>query len=149
MSQLKSRFSEDPLTFITGLFSLIIGFLFLYEQLGKILSPEHALQDIALSPIGYSEWGFIWSDLIICVPLFIIGGLLLLLGRYSLGRIFTFSAWALSVYATMFFIISYQSLGKPLLGYEIVGGIIGILIGLIFMAYLAWGAIKTDNKLEF
>jgi hypothetical protein len=140
--KLRERFSEDPLTILSGLFAVIIGIFFAYVQLGMVLRPEHAMLLINNSPIGPAEWGFIWSDLIITVPLFILGGFFLVLGSYPLGRILTFSAWAINVYGTLFFIIAFQALGKPLLGYELVGGIIGILIGLIFMVYLAGSMFK-------
>lgn len=134
----KERLKSDPITHLIAIITLIIGFIFAGVQIGKLIQPGTAEISMLNLPIGLMDWGFVWADTIMVVPLLIIGALCLLGGYKNFGRIFTFAGWTLNLYGTLVFIIGFQALKNPLTGSELLSAIISILLALSFITWLLW-----------
>lgn len=109
------RFKSDPLTHLAGALSIFYGLAFVAAQTTRLFRPEAAEAAMAKTPYGLFDWGFVWADTVVIVPLFIAGGILLLWKSSNpLGPVFAFSAFSMNLYATIFFIIGLDAAGKPM-----------------------------------
>lgn len=88
-------------------------------------------------PLGRFDWGFVWADTLVPMPM-LIGGALLLLGRRNrLGLLLIFGGCAINLYATIFFIVGLDALGKPIVGGDWVVLVATALMGVFCMMYAA------------
>ena len=144
------RFKSDPLTHLIGFWAIIYGVLLAIMQTTKFFRPDAAELEMLEMPIGLFDWGFVWSDTIIMVPLLLAGGVLILWrSRNHLGQLLAFSGFAINLYAIGTLAIGLQRAGDPLSAGELTINIFVALLGLLCMiriAVLAWR--RSRNHLE-
>ena len=93
----------------------VFGSIWLFAvQTGKLFRIEEAAAEMADSPAGQFEWGFVWSDTLVLGPFVLLGGLFLICRRTRLlGHLLAFCGFAINLYTTVFILVGYWAGGKP------------------------------------
>ncbi|MBN2001689.1 hypothetical protein JW935_29380 [candidate division KSB1 bacterium] len=131
---------------IVSILAIFYGFLFLFTQTGKLLQPLTAETEMAKLPFGLFDWGYVWADTLIIVPMLLIGGTLLPGKQFRLGALLIFGGMGINLYATVFFIVGLSAvdyfLGLP----EKTFLLLTAFLGLVCMVYLAFALTHDGTK---
>jgi len=142
---LAERFKSDPISHLIALYAIFGSLLFFFIQTGKLFRPEAAEAEMLGSPLGRFDWGFVWADTFVPGPLLLVGGLCLLWGSHCFGQLLIFTGFAVNLYATIFLLIGFQALGKPLVGADLVFILVTAFLGLLGMIWLAMAIFRKRS----
>ena len=132
------RSKADPLMVVVALISTLYGVLFFVIQTSKLFKPEATSAEMARWPCGQYDWGYLWSDTLVLGPLLLVGGVLLLLRSSSrLGQLFSFTGFAINLYATIFLYIGLRTVDFSMSDGEWAFLVVPAFVGLLCMIYLA------------
>ena len=131
------RLKAAPLLYVVALYAFMGGLMFLFIQTGKLLQPQAAEQEMLLSPLGRFDWGFVWADTLVPMLMLIGGALCVLWERYRLGLLLIFGGCAINLYATIFLIVGFNAVGKPMAGADFIILVVEALLGVGCMVYAA------------
>jgi len=129
---------------IVAIYAMIGGILFFIMQTSKLFRIEAAEIEMAESPLGLFDWGYVWADTLLIVPFLFVGGILLLMRNrlvHRLGRLLIFAGFLLHLYAIIFFFIGLRAIGQPVSATEFWLNIIFTILGVISMIYCMWKTI--------
>lgn len=134
LPRLKERMAD-----YTVAFYCVFGSVWVFaEQTAKLFRVETAAAEMADSPAGQFEWGFVWSDTLVLGAFLLIGGLLLLARQTRMrGHLIAFSGFAINLYATVFILVGYWAGGRPLSLRQTLLLVITALLGAVCMIYSA------------
>jgi hypothetical protein len=132
----------------TVAFYCIFGSVWVFsEQTAKLFRVEAAAAEMADSPAGRFEWGFVWSDTLVLGLFLLIGGLLLIGRRTRIpGHLIAFSAFAINLYATVFLSVGYWAGGRPLGPRQTVVLLVIASLGAICMVYSASVLLRPNRR---
>lgn len=115
-------------------------------QTVKLFRVEEATADMADSPAGQFEWGFVWSDTLVLGLFLLVGGILLLVSHTRrLGHLLAFSGFAINLYATVFILIGYWAGGKPLSPWQTLIILVTALLVVVCMVYSASVLLRRNS----
>jgi hypothetical protein len=134
-TSLIERFKADPPLYLVVLFALVGGLLFLVIQTSKLFQPQAAEAEMLRLPLGRFDWGFVWADTLVPMPMLIGGALCVLWSRSRLGLLLIFGGCAINLYATIFLIVGFDAVGKPVVGADWVSLVVLALLGVLCMIY--------------
>ncbi len=130
---------------IVSILAIFYGFLFLFTQTVKLFRPTTAEAEMAALPFGLFDWGFVWADTLVIVPMLLLGGLLLTGGLFRWGALFIFCGMGINLYATIFFIVGLYAVDYHLSIPELTFLLITAFLGVLCMVYLAF-ALFVDGQ---
>jgi hypothetical protein len=117
------------------------------EQTAKLWRIEAAGAQMADSPAGRFEWGFVWSDTLVFGPFLLLGGLFLIARRTRRqGHLFAFSGFAINLYATIFLWVGYWAGGQPLGLQQVLILLPTSLLAAVCMVYSAAVLLGRDRQ---
>jgi len=126
----------------------VVGSMWLFAvQSGKLFGIEEATAEMAESPAGQFEWGFVWSDTLVLGPFVFVGGILLLSRRTRLlGHLVAFSGFAINLYTTVCIVIGYWAGGKPWGVGQTLTVLATAVLGAICMVYSATVLLRRNDR---
>lgn len=138
-------------TLIIAWYAILGGMAFFVVQTSKLLRPDSANAEMATSPLGRFDWGYVWSDTLVAGPALLIGGILLFSKKHAhqrLGRLLVFTGFAINLYAMICIWIGFWALGRPMLGSLLWSNIILTFLGVLCMIYLAIQVSKEETSVQ-
>jgi len=125
---------------LVTIYALASGILFFIYQTTRIFRPEATEAEMIVAPTGLFDWGFVWADSLIIIPLMITGGIFLLVRNLKLlrlGYLFVFTGFTLNLYGILFFFVGLAAVGEPVSGWDLWFNVVFTLLGLACMFYCA------------
>jgi hypothetical protein len=126
----------------------VFGSIWLFAvQTGKLFRIDEAAAEMADSPAGQFEWGFVWSDTLVLGPFVLIGSILLI-GRRTrlLGHLLAFSGFAINLYTTVFILVGYWAGGKPWGVGQTLVLLVTAVLGAVCMVYSAIVLLRRNYR---
>jgi hypothetical protein len=147
MEQLRTRF----ITHLSAVYAILGGLAFFVIQSVKLLRPVSADSEMATSPLGRFDWGYVWSDTLVAGPALLLGGIALLIhSRFAqrLGQLLTFTGFTINLYAMICLWVGYSAIGRPMQGFELWSNIILTALGVLCMIYLGIQIVRDGEHVQ-